>query len=146
MAANGFSGKEGTAFLGTAGVTPATQILELTKWTLDPTVSVPKYNANTTLGHKRAVVGVRDTKGTIEVKLDGDGGAQLAPGQVLSLKLDVDSSGDNCFEIMHAVIAGGPLDVDVDGGEIVAITYAFEASDCTGAGTLAAYGSAGVAP
>lgn len=144
MAANGFSGKDGTVSMGTSGsATPATVVKEVTKWTLDPTVSVSKYNANTTAGHKKAVKGVRDTKGTIEIKLDSDGGAQLFPGAEVSLKLILGDAAD-FFLIRHAVIVGGPLEVDIDGGEIVGITYAFEASDCTGAGIVAAYASAGV--
>jgi len=141
---NGFSGKDGTVAVGASGSpTPTTLVREVTKWTLDPTVSVSKYNANTTAGHKRAVAGVRDTKGTIEIKLDGENGAQLSPGAQVSLKLVLGDPAD-FFLIRHAVIIGGPLEVDIDNGEIVGITYAFEASDCTGAGIVSTYGSAGV--
>lgn len=145
-AGKGFSGKNGTASFGAVDGSPGTEVLEVTKWTLDTTASVAKYNANTTFGHKRAVVGVRDTKGTIEVKLDGSGGAQIGPGAELSLKLDLDAGGSNYFLIKHAVITGAPIECDIDNGEVVGITYAFEASDCTGAGIAAAYGTSGVNP
>jgi hypothetical protein len=145
MSGNGFSGKDGTVFIGAAGAsTQPTKILEVTKWTLDPTVSVSKYNANTTFGHKKAVAGVRDTKGTIEVKIDADDGTQLGPGQEVSLLLQLDDTPANSFTIKRAVIAGGPLEVDIDNGEVVGVTYAFEASDCTGTGLLSSYGTAGV--
>ena len=142
----GFSGKAGTAKAGTADSTAATIITEVTKWTLDPTVNVPSYNANTTFGHKRKVPGVRDSKGTIEVKVDGTNGTQFEPGAEVSLRLELDDSGSNYFDIGHAVIAGGPLEVDINDGEVVGITYAFEASDLTGAGIVASYGSSGIDP
>jgi hypothetical protein len=145
MAGNGFSGKSGSASMGVAnGSAATTKILEVTKWTLDSSVSVNKYNANTTFGHKKAVPGVRDTKGTIEIKIDGTNGVQIGPGNTLSLSLQINSTNNDYFFIKHAVIVGGPIDCDIDEGAIVATTYAFEASDITGMGILASYGTAGV--
>lgn len=144
-AGKGFSGKSGSAFSGTVDATAATKICEVTKWTLDPTAAISKYHSNCTAGHKRAVTGVRDTKGTIEIKVDGEAGAGYAPGQELSLKLALDDTGNNYFAIKHAVISGAPLEVDIDDGAVVGITYAFEASDLTGHGLVANYGTAGVA-
>lgn len=141
----GISGKDGTVFKGTVDGSPATKILEVTKWTVDSTAAVSKYNSNCTYGHKRAVVGVRDTKGTIEIKVDGEDGTQLGPGDEVSLKLEMDDAANHIL-IGHAVITGAPIEVDIDEGSVVGITYAFEASDITGAGTLASYGESGVAP
>jgi hypothetical protein len=140
--ANGFSGKSGTALHGAAGGPAAVKTLEVTKWTFDPTVSVAKYNSNATFGHKRAVAGVHDSKGTIEIKVDGVGGTQLGPGDEVSLQLLV--SEGNGFQIAHAVIQGAPLEVDIDNGEVVSSTYAFESSDYTGIGLMAQYGEHGV--
>lgn len=138
MSGKGFSGKGGNALFGAADGSPSTQIVEVVKWTLDVTAAVHKYNANTTDGHKRAVAGVRDTKGTIELKISEDTGVQIAPGDECSLRLDVDDSGSNFVTIDHAVIAGSPIECDIDEGQIVLMTYSFEASDITGAGILAA--------
>lgn len=135
----GFSGKSGTVLYGSADSTPGSEAVEVIKWTLDSTVAVNKYNSNTTAGHKRAVGGVRDTKGTIEIKVASDAGPQLAPGDEVSLRLDVDDTENNYFLINHAVIAGAPIECDIDGGAIVSLTYAFEASDIAGAGILAAF-------
>ncbi len=85
----GFSGKSGDCFHGTADGSPATKTLEVVGWTFDPTVSVAKYNSNATFGHKRAVAGVHDSKGTIEIRVDGEDGMQLGPGDEVSLKLVV---------------------------------------------------------
>jgi hypothetical protein len=134
----GFSGKGGDALFGAADGSPSTKVVEVVKWTIDPTATVHKYNANTTGGHKRAVAGVRDTKGTLELKVSSVTGVQIGPGDECSLRLEVDDSGSNYITINHAVIAGAPLECDLDEGEIVSMTYAFEASDITGAGLLAA--------
>lgn len=134
----GYSGQGGTAFLGTADTaTAATEIVEVTKWTLDMTVNVNKYNSNKTGGHKRAVAGVRDTKGTIEIKVDKDAGPQLAAGDQISLRLRASADSADYFHIQHAVIAGNPVECDINEGQIVSMTYSFEASDCTGAGIFA---------
>lgn len=138
MSGKGFSGKGGDALFGAADGSPSTQIVEVVKWTIDPTAAVHKYNANTTGGHKRAVAGVRDTKGTVELKVSGDTGVQIGPGDECSLRLEVDDTGSNFVTIDHAVIAGAPLECDIDEGQIVSMTFAFEASDITGAGLLAA--------
>lgn len=148
MAGKGYSGKEGSATFGAAGdgvtpAVPATVISEVVKWTLDPSVAINKYNSNKTKGHKRAVAGVRDTKGTVEIKVDGENGTQLAPSMAVSLMLiagapDPDDAGDNYFLIDHAIIGGSPVDCDIDEGQIVSMTYNFEASDCKGFGLFAA--------
>lgn len=138
MAGKGFSGKGGDAKFGVADTAAATQIVEVVKWTIDPTVAINKYNSNLTGGHKRAVPGVRDTTGTIELKVSSETGAQVGPGDELSLRLDIDDSGSNYVEIDHAVIAGAALECDIDEGVIVSMTYPFEASDITGHGILAA--------
>lgn len=132
MPGTGFSGQKGSATYGSGG----SEITEVTKWTLDRTVSVSKYNSNNTDGHKRGVAGVRDTKGTIEVKVGSSSGQQFHPGQIVQLQLHVDDD-DNYFSINEAIISGTPIECDIDGGEVVGITYSFEASDCTGVGLLA---------
>jgi hypothetical protein len=137
MSGKGFSGKGGNALFGVADGSPSTQVVDVVKWTLDVTASVHKYNANTTDGHKRAVSGVRDTKGTMELKVSSVSGVQITPGAECSIRLDVDDTGSNYVTIDHAVIAGAPLECDLDEGQIVSMTYAFEASDITGAGLLA---------
>lgn len=135
---NGYSGKSGTAFIGTADTgTAATELLEVVKWTLDMTASVHKYNSNMTGGHKRAVSGVRDTKGTIEIKVDDTSGPQLRAGQEVSLRLRDSANSSNYFHIQHAVIAGNPVECDIDEGTVVSMTYSFEASDVDGAGIWA---------
>ena len=142
MAGKGFSGQFGTALMGEEDATASTEIIEVGKWTFTPSTTVHKYNANTTGGHKRGVPGVKDSKCTIELKFASDVGPQVAPGDEMSLRLDVDDSGSNYFEINHAVIAGSPIECDIDDGGIVGTTYEVELSDYKGYGILAAYDSA----
>lgn len=138
MPGKGYSGKGGNAFTGAAdGGSAATEVLEVVKWSLDPTVSVNKYNSNKTGGHKRAVGGVRDTKGTVEIKVPSDTGVQLRAGQELALRLQGSSSSSDYFHIQHAIIAGNPIECDIDEGSIVSMTYNFEASDIDGNGIFA---------
>lgn len=139
MPGKGYSGKGGTAHFGTAdSSSAATEIVEVTKWTLDMTAAVSKYNSNKTGGHKRAVSGVRDTKGTIEIKVDGTAGVAIATGAAVSLKLTAGPvAANDYFMITHAVISGNPIECDIDNGEVVGMTYSFEASDVEGFGIFA---------
>ena len=134
MAGEAFSGKSGTVKHGSG--TPA-DLTEVTKWSLERSVAVPKYNSNTTGGHKRGVSAVADTKGTIEVKVGDTAGAELQPGDVVELQLHVDDSDSNYYQIDEAIISESPIEVDIDGGEVVGMTYSFEASDCTPNGIVA---------
>ncbi len=125
------SGKAGTVLVG------ATPWLEVTKWTFEPSCAVPKYASNNTNGYKAGVAGVFDGKGTIEVKLDSSGGVDALPGASVTLVLQVDAGGTNKYTV-PAIIASAPISCDIDGGEIVALTYNFEANGAwTAGGALA---------
>ena len=115
------SGKNGTVKVG------ATDVFEVTKWTFDPQCAVPKYNSNNTGGYKTGVPGVFDGKGTVEVKLDETNTLDFLVGATPTLLLHVDDSGSNFYSV-PAIISGAPIECDIDGGEIVAVTYAFEAN------------------
>lgn len=126
---SGISGKDGTA---TAG---GSAFFCVTKWTFDEQCAVAKFNSNCTSGYKAAVAGSLDGKGTIEVKLDPATGIPFHAGQSVALVLNVTSSD---FIQVPAVISGAPIECDIDNGEPVSITYAFEANGAwTGAGLLA---------
>lgn len=161
MPGEGFSGKEGTVFFKKRDIDLAEDeeqpdeiedqpVCEITKWTFDPTVAISKYNSNKTGGHKKGVAGVADSKGTLEIKVNPTDKQQLQPGQTVELQLVLipDPTGPNgeeppegtppysYFYIYEAIIAGAPIECDVDNGEVVGITYAFEASDFKGEGVV----------
>lgn len=147
MSGKGFSGKDGSCFHGTAGGAATTKTLEVVNWSFDPNVAVAKYNSNATGGHKYAVAGVRDSSGEIEIRVDGEDGTQLGPGDKVSLRLVVspaDGGSFNGFEIAEAVIEGAPVEVDIDNGEVVSVTYAFQSSGYRGVGLFDSYGTHGV--
>lgn len=118
------SGKSGTVAITTVS---GSEVVEVTKWTFDPQCAVPKYNSNNTSGYKKGVAGVFDGKGTIEVKLDTTSTLDFLVGATPTLFLDVDGSETNYYEV-PAIISGAPIECDIDGGEIVAVTYNFEAN------------------
>jgi hypothetical protein len=122
------SGKAGTVLVGASPVT------EVTKWTFEGSAQVHKYASNTTSGHKAAVAGVRDGKGTIETKVASD--VIWTAGQAVTLVLQGPTSGDTIT--VPAIIATTPVDCDINDGNIISATYTFEANGAwTGAGIFA---------
>ena len=122
------SGKEGTVLVGASAVT------EVTKWTFEPSAIVHKYASNNTSGHKKAVAGVRDGKGTMEARVDSDVVWKAGASVAVSLQGPTGSDTMN----VPAVIASSPINVDMDNGEPITATYSFEADGSwTGAGIFA---------
>lgn len=119
MSSQGFSGKTGTGFKG------GNKICDLGKWSLEQNAAVPKYASNCTDGVKFGVAGVEDSKGTIEVKVQKNGRIQMVAGQTVVLQLHVNDTGDDYWE-GTAIIASNPVEVDVNEGNPVSMTYNFE--------------------
>ena len=114
------SGKEGSVQVD------STVVAEVTKWTREGSVSVHKYHSNQTGDIKKAIVGVGDSKGTIEVKYTGSNG--LSPGDIVELDLQFDKGASSGINVPEAVIASEALEVDIDEGQIVGATYNWEGS------------------
>lgn len=122
------SGKAGTVKVSSS------EVVEVTKWTFEPSAIVHKYASNNTAGHKAAVAGVRDGKGTIETKVST--ATLWTAGQSVTLVLQGPTSSDTIS--VPAVIATTPVNVDIDNGEPVSATYTFEANGAwTSAGLFA---------
>lgn len=122
------SGKAGTVKVS------STEVLEVTKWTFEPSAVVHKYASNNTAGHKAAVAGVRDGKGTVETKVNT--AALWTSGQSVTLILQGPTNSDTIT--IPAVISTTPTSVDIDNGEPIAATYSFEANGAwTSAGLFA---------
>lgn len=115
------SGKTGTVEIS------STDVLEVTKWTFNPKCNVSKYASNNTSGYKAAVAGVLEGNGTVEVKLDTASSLDLVAGAAATLDLHVDGTGSNYYSV-PAIISEAPIEVDIDGGEVVGATYSFEAN------------------
>jgi len=122
------SGKKGTLLVGGAEVT------RLTNWTVEKTSRNKAYTANDTGGARKRVAGAKDCAGRFEVKAAPAQNAPVEEGDAVTLRLHVDDSGHNYYEV-PAVIDTVRTSVDVNKGNIVAYKIAF-----SGDGPLSAYG------
>ena len=107
------SGKDGTLYIGESEVTP------VSNWRFSITSDNPSYAANDTAGWKKRVAGVRDCSGSFEVKVDGSGNCPVLEGDAVTLKLHVDNSSSNYYEV-PAIIDRIDVDVDINAGTIIA--------------------------
>jgi hypothetical protein len=113
------SGKNGTV------LSNENEVTEVTKWTFEVTTPIHKYASNSTGGHKAAVAGPREAKGTIETKVDGD--VIWTAGVSVDLEL-VGPTGGDLIRMNNAVIATTPVEVEISDGNIISATYTFEVS------------------
>lgn len=125
------SGKNGTLFLGSSEVTP------VTNWRLAATSNNPDYAANDTGGWKRRAAGVRDASGSFEVKATDAQHCPVEEGDAATLKLHIDASGNNYYEV-PAIVDKISVDVDINQGEIVAYLV-----DFSGNGAIVRHGVVG---
>lgn len=137
----GFSGVNGTAKAVVDGGSPKADIIEVTGFTFEPTTGLDKYGSNKSQGFKRGVTGTRDSKGTVEVKVDKELGPPYWDGDEIDLELHVNNSGADYIAV-GAVIVGAPLSVDINDGKTVTLTYNWEGIEpWVGHGILAPTGS-----
>lgn len=122
------SGKDGTLYLDGSEITP------VTNWTLVKLSENKDYAANDTGGARKRVSGIKDCRGTFEVKAADSQNVPCEEGDTATLKLHVDESGDNYYEV-PAIIDQIEVDVDINRGEIVAYAIAF-----SGNGAIVPYG------
>jgi hypothetical protein len=125
------SGKNGTLYLGESEVTP------VVNWKLATTSNNPDYAANDTGGWKQRVPGVRDAAGSLEIKASDDRNCPVEEGDMPTLALHVDQSGDNYYEL-PAIIDKISVNVDIQKGEIVAYLV-----DFSGNGPIVRHGVVG---
>ena len=117
------TGKDATVILP-----DGTEIPEVTKWMFEPSVAVPKHASNTTGGAKRAHCGNKDSKGSIEVKIDTAIGAPWGVGDEVTLVLRPDKNIAGSSITVGAIISASPTGGNIDGDEIVGVNYSFEGS------------------
>ena len=122
------SGKKGTLYVGASEVTP------VSNWKLTITGSHREYIANDTGGWKKRAAGAKDCRGSFEVKVTENGNAPVEQGDPVTLKLHVDDTGSNYYQLEASVDRIG-VETDISGGETVALSVAF-----SGNGTVTPYG------
>jgi len=107
------SGKNGTLYISSSEITP------VSNWRLQITSDNPNYAANDTGGWKQRAAGVRDSSGSFDVKVDSGGNCPVEEGDSITLKLHVDETGNNYYEV-PALIDRIEVEVDINEGRIVA--------------------------
>ncbi|MEE9603281.1 MAG: hypothetical protein V3V75_08255 [Thermoguttaceae bacterium] len=107
------SGKNGTLYISSSEITP------VSNWRLRITSDNPNYAANDTGGWKQRAAGVRDSSGSFDVKVDSGGNCPVEEGDSITLKLHVDDTGNNYYEV-PALIDRIEVEVDINEGRIVA--------------------------
>jgi len=122
------SGKDGTLYVSDAEVTP------VSNWRLSITSNNPDYAANDTGGWKKRTAGVKDCSGSLEVKVEDSGNCPVEEGDAVTLKLHVDDTGSNYYEV-PAIIDKIEVEVDINEGQIVA-----HAIDFSGNGAITPHG------
>lgn len=113
-----FSGKNGTLLID------ATEITPISNWTLGITSDNRSYAANDTSGWKQRVAGVRDCRGTFRCMLDDAGNVPVDEGDAITLKLQVDATGNNYYTV-PAVVDKIDVECDISDGEILALIVEF---------------------
>jgi len=130
MTRGAFSGKDGTVLAAevteaggsSSGAAQAT-MYEVTSWNAELSAAIPKHASNATEGAMGGVAGIRDSSGTVEMKVHKNDGIPYGPGQLVELDLRDDGTSANRI-MVTAFIEGAPVNVAIDAdGEAVTITY-----------------------
>ena len=137
------SGSAGTVL----NVPTGAPVPHVTKWMFEPSVTVNKWNSNTSGGTKDANCGPADSKIKIELKLDiceetdgtftGDG-VPYGVGDFLDLSLIAHTSAPADRILVSGIVVTAPIEVDIDNGTPVSIAYELEGRGAwTGEGRFA---------
>lgn len=110
------SGKNGSVLVG------ATEIGDVESWELDDVMEGQAYASNSTAGRRKRIAGIGDLTGRIVYKLDTAAALPLAPGDSVTLDLEVDAT--HHYEVQVYIESVGTV-VNVETGAITAQTAEF---------------------
>lgn len=118
----------GTVFTGKdmtfkTGGTPAEEV-HTGKWEVTVTGSSGKYASNSTGGFRKTVVGAKEWSGSVTVMLHDGEGQPLKVGDEVAAQFHADA--DDYISGTIIVTNVGPITLDADSGDPVAIDYAFD--------------------
>lgn len=128
------SGKDGSVWIGGQ---PAAVVLW---WELSKRASSKAYAANDTGAWQRRLAGAKDASGRLELKLRTDGAAPVEEGQTVTLRLHLDGTGKNYYEL-PALVERISARVDIAGGEVIGWVV-----DFLSAGPVVGHGLLGQTP
>ncbi len=122
------TGKDGTLYLGPSEITP------VSNWVLKILGNQRPYVANDTGGWKKRAAGSKDCWGSFTVSVTDSGSCPIEEGDSATLKLHVDGTGNNYYQV-EAIIDRIGAETDVTGGKLVALKIEF-----SGNGSVTPYG------
>lgn len=131
------TGKDGTMKIN--GVIPA----PISNWKLTKTSNNPDYAANDTAGWKKRRPGIKDCKGSFDLKIDGAKSCPVEIGDEVTLVLYVDGTANNNYYTVPAIIDEIAVEVDINGGGIEAFAVAFSGNGAVTATGAVAYVAGG---
>jgi hypothetical protein len=122
------SGKDGTLHVG------ETEVTQVTHWRLEKTGKSRAYTANDTGACPKRVAGARDCSGRFEIKAADSAHVPVEEGDAVTLKLHVDGSGENYYQV-PAIVETIRADVDISEGTTIGCVVTF-----SGSGPVTAHG------
>ena len=118
-AGNVFSGKDMTF---KTGATPAVEV-HTGRWEVTITGNGGKYASNSTSGWRKTVKGTKEWSGTVRVMLHDGESMPFVVDDEVPAQFHVDSS--NYISGTILITEVGPITVDADSGDPIAIDYKF---------------------
>ena len=122
------SGKSGTLYVGAGEVTP------VSNWKLRITSNHRTYTANDTGGWRRRAAGAKDCSGSFRVSVTESGNCPVEEGDSVTLKLHVDGSGENYYEV-EVIVDRIEIETNLHGGDVLTFEVTF-----SGNGSLTPHG------
>lgn len=118
-AGNVFSGKDMTF---KTGGTPAVEV-HTGRWEITITGNGGKYASNSTSGWRKTVKGTKEWSGTVRVMLHDGESMPFVVDDEVAAQFHVDS--DDYISGTILILEVGPITVDADSGDPIAIDYKF---------------------
>ena len=122
------SGKSGTLYIGAGEVTP------VANWKLRIVSNHRSYTANDTGGSRKRAAGAKDSSGSFRVSVAESGNCPVREGDSVTLKLHVDGTGSNYYQV-DVIVDRIDVVTDIHRGEVVAMDVTY-----SGNGTVTPYG------
>lgn len=112
------TGKGGTLFIDDVEVSP------ITTWELTVNSSNKAYAANDTAGWRKRLGGIKDSSGMFVIHVDTTGNAPLDEGDMITLKLHVDNTGNNYYTV-PAIVDEIKTNLNINDTDIVVLQIKF---------------------
>lgn len=112
------SGKNGTLYVGSKQITPVLH------WKLEITGNHRDYVANDTGGWRKRAAGAKDCRGSFQVSVTENGNCPVEEAQPATLKLHVDDTGNNYYDV-EVIIGRIGVETSISDGKAVVLGIEF---------------------